>query len=407
MMAPFVLAGLLALAGASNALPSSSLPSQLSSPSPSSPSSSATPHHRDGACTNFDLSISVSANNSIYDIARVNNDIDVIDFVWDVERWTAPESRIDALYLVEDTFTINAQLCVPKNTGKILQIASHGFGFEKTYWDCEIQPSQYSYVDAALKAGYSMLTYDRLGVGKSSKPDGHNVVQGPVEVEILKEITVLAREGKLAQFIASDEKLFVPDFEKIVLVGHSMGSAFTIGALAEYGDIADGAVATGMIPQGKLALTGQSAYGLVYAASNDPVRFGDRGSGYLVQGAQTDANKLFFKKGFFEPELLAYGTEIKQTGTVGEFMSMGATLMKPAPGYTGPILFALAEFDLPACAGDCTGSYDLGAIKSESFPGASDVSVHIQPGSGHGLNMHTNATGHFEAIFSYLKGQGL
>lgn len=192
-----------------------------------------------------------------------------------------------------------------------------------------------------------MLTYDRLGVGKSSKPDGHNVVQGPVEVEILKEITMLAREGKLAQFIASDEKLFVPDFEKIVLVGHSMGSAFTIGALAEYGDIADGAVATGMIPQGKLTLTGQSAYGLVYAASNDPVRFGDRGSGYLVQGAQTDANKLFFKKGFFEPELLAYGTEIKQTGTVGEFMSMGATLMKPAPGYTGPILVCSFPHNFP------------------------------------------------------------
>lgn len=162
-----------------------------------------------------------------------------------------------------------------------------------------------------------------------------------MEVEILKEITVLAREGKLAQFIASDdEKFFVPDFEKIVLVGHSMGSAFTIGALAEHGDIADGVVATGLIPHGKLAETGalrQSAFGLVYAASNDPVRFGDRGSGYLVQGSQTDANRLFFKKGFFEPELLAYGTEIKQTGTVGEFLSFGSTL-KPAPGYTGPIL---------------------------------------------------------------------
>lgn len=37
------------------------------------------------------------------------------------------------------------------------------------YWDPEIEPSRYSFVDYAIKEGYSIFFYDRLGVGKSQK----------------------------------------------------------------------------------------------------------------------------------------------------------------------------------------------------------------------------------------------
>ncbi|KAL4804684.1 Alpha/Beta hydrolase protein [Aspergillus unguis] len=375
-------------------------------PSPSS-------HHR--ACINLNLALPVKANNTIFDVPRVDNNIDSVDLVWDLQRWTAPDpaDRVLGFHTVDETFQISAQLCIPQgsatgaNASNVLQIATHGFGFDKKYWDSALHPEKYSYVNAALNAGYSILTYDRLGVGKSDKPDAYKVVQGAVEVEILRAIALLARKGKFGRFITGRNTVHVPTFDKIVLVGHSLGSALTIGTMASYGDIADGAVATGAILQGRFGRTGMSAFGLEHAASHDSVIFGDRGSGYLVQGTESAVQQVFFKKGHFNPELLAYADSIKETGTVGEFISLGALLTKPVPEYMGPILFALAEYDFAVCEGDCPGSYDLEAIKTESFPAASDVKVHIQPGSGHALTMHSNATGHYDAIFEYLRGHGL
>jgi hypothetical protein len=37
------------------------------------------------------------------------------------------------------------------------------------YWDPEIQPEKYSFVDFAIARGYSIFYYDRLGVSKSSQ----------------------------------------------------------------------------------------------------------------------------------------------------------------------------------------------------------------------------------------------
>ncbi|KAL2835380.1 Alpha/Beta hydrolase protein [Aspergillus pseudoustus] len=376
-------------------------------------SAEAAPAHRSRSCVFFDLPVTVSANNSIYDTPRVDNNIDAVDWIWNLESWTSPNitDRNKGVKKVEDTFTINAQLCVPTESAEkmgTLQIATHGFAFDKTYWDSEVEPEKYSYVDAALNAGYSILTYDRLGVGKSSKPDAYEVVQGPVQLEILKEITLLARSGALAKSASNKQHdVDIPEFNKIILVGHSLGSAVTIGVLSQYGEMIDGAVSTGLITYGKLGQTGQQAFGLEHARSHDERRFHDRGSGYLVQATESNVQQIFFKKGYFDPKLLTYGERIKETGTVGEFLSLGAVLANPAPNYKGPLLFALAEYDFGVCAGNCTGSYDLDAIKSDMFPSASNVEVHIQDGSGHALTMHRNATGHYRAIFNYLARKGL
>ncbi|KAL2866202.1 alpha/beta hydrolase [Aspergillus lucknowensis] len=384
-------------------------------------SSTAAPSHshRNRACIDLDLEVSVTANNSIYDVPRVDNNIDAVDWIWDMEAWTAPSvaDRIKGVRRVDDTFAISAQLCVPGSSdgsdrGRILQIATHGFGFDKTYWDADFDHGKYSYVDAALKAGYSILTYDRLGVGKSDKPDAYDVVQAPVEVEVLKEITLLARTGGLAELVRRKGRggggtTTTPQFEKVVLVGHSLGSAITLGVLAGHGDIVEGAVATGLIPTGELGSIGVRSFGLEHAESHDRARFQGRGSGYLVQATESNLQQIFFKKGDFDKRVLRYGAQIKETGTVGEFLSLGAVASQAAPEYSGPVLFALAEYDFATCAGNCTGAYDLETIKHDLLPGASDVRVHIQPGSGHGLTLHLNATGHYQAIFDYLGGQGL
>lgn len=211
------------------------------------------------------------------------------------------------------------------------------------YWDVEVNPEQYNYIDAAISQGYSILTYDRIGNGASTKPDAYNVGQAPVETEVLVELTKLARSGKLIESSKirsegshlSDIGSYKPT--KIVHVGHSFGSIVTIGFLSSYGELSDGAVLTGFVYGSQVGTITPSAFGYEFAPAHDASRFGDRPSGYLVQATKSNIQQVFLKKGAFEPKMLHYAESIKQTATVGELLSGGAALGLPAPAFTGPV----------------------------------------------------------------------
>ncbi len=102
------------------------------------------------------------------------------------------------------TFNISAEYCTPhKVTAKAstLQILTHGLGFNKAYWDFRL-PSHpnnatYSYINTALGAGYSTLSYDRLGCGLSTLANPYTEIQGPVELAVLATLTSKARAGSL------------------------------------------------------------------------------------------------------------------------------------------------------------------------------------------------------------------
>jgi hypothetical protein len=46
-------------------------------------------------------------------------------------------------------------------------------------------------------------------------------------------------------------------------------------------------------------------------------------------------------------------------------------------------------------------------IKDDLYPGATALDVHIQPGTGHGLTLSTNATAGYKVTFDFLKKAGL
>lgn len=66
----------------------------------------------------------------------------------------------------------------------------------RRYWDLSYDNFNYSYVDVATdKHKYSTLSYDRLGIGKSSHGDPLNEIQAPLEVAALAELTTQLRRG--------------------------------------------------------------------------------------------------------------------------------------------------------------------------------------------------------------------
>ncbi|OQN96481.1 hypothetical protein B0A48_17537 [Cryoendolithus antarcticus] len=371
-----------------------------------------------GTCKSFDIPIFATADSAIYDIPRVNNDVEATAWaIWDATRTNphGPYSRLQNT-TTSETFKIHAQLCVPKARsprGDILQLATHGVHYDSRYWDSAYQPEQHSYVDASLKAGYSIFTYDRLGVGQSDHPDAYTVVQGAIELEILRQLTLMARNGSLydaAKRVQTKNKVQLqapakPD--KVIHIGHSFGSVLTSSFLANYAKLSDGAIITGYLLGLDLASAGSTSWSLEYAATANPPY--DRGSGYVV--AKNDGIQNVFFGGnittAYTPALFEYGNAIKQPVPIGEIASSWRILNNFAPNFTKPIQFLLPEKDFYICRGDCVGLTNATDLRATTYPNASAIEVVIQPNTGHALPLHNNATAGFQLTFDFLKSNGL
>jgi hypothetical protein len=92
------------------------------------------PTQTDRPCIQLQVPVHVVANNSRFDMPRVDSTIDWVDWIWETERWSTPDaaSRIRGVIPIDQTLTISAQLCVPPGGSKsqILQVATHGVGFD-------------------------------------------------------------------------------------------------------------------------------------------------------------------------------------------------------------------------------------------------------------------------------------
>ena len=211
------------------------------------------------------------------------------------------------------------------------------------YWDIQQSPEEYSYVSAALKAGFSILTYDRLGTGSSGKPDAYDIVQSSLELEILRSLTLRARSGKLLSHMKSEDcpgdlKAASQGFEKFVHVGHSLGSFLSTALVSAHPELSDAIVLTGFVVNGHILDTHEGQFGWELAKSNNAQRFGDRGSGYLVPGNENAMHEIFFKDGpQLDEEMISYSDRIKQTATVGELMTYRTLDTSGSRQFDGPI----------------------------------------------------------------------
>lgn len=178
---------------------------------------------------------------------------------------------------VSGTFQIYSQLCFPNNASlasrvKTLQLLSHGGTLDHTYWD--FAPG-YSYVDAAAAAGYATFSYDRLGTGLSDHPDPNQVAQAALQIEIAHLLILGLRKVRVQQ----------KKIEKVVGVGHSAGSALTIGVVGKYPRDFDGLVFTGISTSTVGVGIAQIAFNLLPAPLDPSGRFKSLDSGYLTQGS--------------------------------------------------------------------------------------------------------------------------
>ncbi|MCJ1475069.1 hypothetical protein MMC13_003729 [Lambiella insularis] len=320
-------------------------------------------------------------------------------FIQEVLTRDASETPFSDAKNITDSFSISAHYCVPsvQETSKTLQILTHGLSSDKSYWDFTRVAGNYSFIQAALAAGYSTFSYDRLGNGQSTKADPYNIVQAPTELAILIELTKKLRFGHIDGCDVH---------EKVVHVGHSYGSELTNSLVAAEPTLSDGIIPTGFSNNFTFQVPFLSTTGHL-ASENQPARLGALASGYLTWADKYNNQFNFMQYPYFDPLVLTVVEANKWAFTIGEVLTQ-TVLDYAAVKFTGPVLFLAAQYDHIFCGGDCSGIIDGPySISRRLFPAVSDFEVYIQPNVGHAINLHYNSSGAYAVANDFFKGNGL
>lgn len=299
---------------------------------------------------------------------------------------------------VSGSYDIGATLCTPADNSNPagVQLLTHGIGFDRHYWD--FAPG-YSYVDAAIQAGYATLSYDRLGVGASDQPDPLNAIQAALQVEIAAELGRQLRSGVFGGC----------SFATVVGVGHSFGSIISQSITALYPDVLDAAVLTGFSMNNTGIPPFVSGLNFQIASQNQPYRFTALPPGFFVSATPISAQIGFFRVPGFDPNVLFMADAGKGTTTYGEWFSI-TSVTQPAQNFTGSVIVVNGDADLPFCLGNCTYPTDLGAAAvTMLYPNLDQnmTSSIVVPQTGHGVSLHYGAAEAYLSVQGFLKAQNL
>ncbi|KAH8197039.1 hypothetical protein TruAng_008790 [Truncatella angustata] len=277
-------------------------------------------------CQNITIPVTISAENTPLNFAPPLTNFDATNFLLNSLKAIRDGVQNPQTTTISGIYNLAATRCDPESgPSDVLQILTHGFGFDRSYWDFPFNDHNYSYVNFALDHGYSTLSWDRLGLGMSSHGDPINEIQIPLEVAALGALSRVARTGNLSSTGTS--------YGKIAHIGHSLGSAMIYALAATDPDMLDAIVLTGFSHFVAYQPVGLIGFHLVQANTIDG--FTDYVPGYLAQKDTIAVQTDFFAPGSFDPEILDAAFLAQAPITVGELATaayMGnATIYSKAP----------------------------------------------------------------------------
>ncbi|KAF2099701.1 alpha/beta-hydrolase [Rhizodiscina lignyota] len=347
-------------------------------------------------CIDYEIPVVVSTKGVEWIGPKRTDNYGLIDFVF--LSSTRPEANftppVTGPVDINGTYTISGTFCSPKTKcehSNTVLLATHGLGYDRSYWNSAFEPEKYNFAQYAVDKGYSIFFYDRLGTGRSSKLSGF-VNQISIQVSILAQLAAQIKAGQYTDTIGPPKKL--------VLVGHSFGSFTTQGLVAAAPEIADAVILTGIgfTMQGGVVI---ESFDLRVAALKDK-KWKGLDNGYVIWDDVYANVNVFFKAPLYTIEAVAFSEKNKVPFAITELITI-PTLNYTATGFKGNVLYFNGEYDIIACGGYCPG---VEQQPHALFSGSKAFQSKLQPNTGHGLNGHKNATAGYKVITDYLMEQG-
>ncbi|TLD39212.1 hypothetical protein E2P81_ATG00199 [Venturia nashicola] len=260
----------------------------------------------------------------------------------------------------------------------------------------------YSWVRFAASKGYPTLSMDRLGAGKSSRPDPSVVVQGAYEYALYHDLAQQIRKGTTGS-------LGCP-YSTLIYIGNSYGSVTGNNLAARYPGDFDAFVLTGFSKSILPSLPGIALQNVMPASTVWPARFKNLSDAYLTSSkASTRTDSFFGDPQFvdFDPAVAQLYWDREDVVSTGQFVSTYADITR-APSYKGRVLVITGEQDQAFCG---PGSPKLGQAKCGSllketgslFPNA-EYNYKSVARTGHAIFLHSSVRKTFGFIDRFLDG---
>jgi pimeloyl-ACP methyl ester carboxylesterase len=238
-----------------------------------------------------------------------------------------------------------------------------------------------------LAAGYATLNFDPLGFGQSSHP-----LSALVTIEsdafVTHQVIQAARKGT-----------FGIKFPRVILVGHSMGTAVAWREAAAYHDI-NGMIASGNSHHQSLITTLKTPL-ITYPAFLDPKFSGQHlDPGYFTTRPGTRID-VFYNRADASPAVVAEDEKTKDTVTLTFLATYFAEDVDlDTSRIHVPVLIANGQDDALMCKGlgadDCSSSSALLRSEAPFYSPSACLQAYVLPKAGHDLNLSLNAQSFFQ-----------
>ncbi|WP_237773917.1 alpha/beta hydrolase [Actinosynnema sp. ALI-1.44] len=293
--------------------------------------------------------------------------------------------------LAGNTEQLYGKLCRPAHATTI-QVLVPGASYNSAYWDFPYTPEIRSYRLAMNKAGYATLTLDRLGTGRSSRP-ASLALTSFTQAGVVHQVIQALRAGRSG----------APTFDKIILGGHSVGSAIAIIEAGTYQDV-DGVLITGLT-HGINVLGAVPILTSLIPASLDP-KFRSHGydPGYLTTRAGTRFSD-FHSPGVRVPGVGETDEQTKDVFAAGEVVDtvlLGA-LLPYSRKIKVPVMLVMGN-DPAFCgllAPDCSTPQTLLRAESPYYAPEAKLKTYVLRSYGHALNFAPDAPDYHAAVATW------
>jgi pimeloyl-ACP methyl ester carboxylesterase len=271
---------------------------------------------------------------------------------------------------------------------KTLQVLVSGAGYGAVYWDFPYEPDTYSYMRAALRAGYAVFNFDRLGMGRSDHPPG-------LALDVDTQAYVLSQT--IAALAAAN------DYSAVVTLGHSFGSLIVLAHALRNPEQVNGVVLTGYAHNVNPEFGPAMGKGIELAAFGGPF-VGDIFDPTYVISKPDSRGAVFYTGSNTDPAVIRTDDLTRQTTAAGELLTMRKYFGEQSKGLQVPVYMVLGEDDFVVCGGalDCTNHAAVLAHETPYFPPATCFELTLLDDVNHNANLHRSAPSTFALILNWI-----